>query len=76
VAKNQSIKNNKLCETKPNFKKPKMNLTPYLTKNCKINSEFLPMEKQSQTNPKQSQFRPAVRGTKPKQTQSKPNPGG
>jgi hypothetical protein len=41
----------KLCETKPNSEMLKMNLTPYMTKNCKRNSEFLPMGKQTQTKP-------------------------
>jgi biotin synthase-related radical SAM superfamily protein len=48
---------------------PKMNLTTYMTNDCKRNSEFLPMEKQSQTNPNEPNFLSAVRVAKPKQTQ-------
>jgi len=47
----QSIKNNKLCETNPISKKPKMNLTYYSIKNYENKSGLLTMEKQTQSNP-------------------------
>jgi hypothetical protein len=51
VVKNQSIKNNKLCETKPISQKPKMNLTHYLTSDYDNNSDIPTLEKQTQTKP-------------------------
>jgi ribosomal protein S17E len=63
----------KLCETKPNSEMLKMNITDYMTKDYKKNSEFLSMEKQSQTNPNHTRIKlknlPAYGG----QTQTKPN---
>jgi hypothetical protein len=54
--KNQSIKNNKLCETKPIFETPKTNLSPYTTNGYDNKSPLLTMEKQSQNKPNQTQF--------------------
>jgi hypothetical protein len=51
VAENQSIKNNKLCETNPISGTPKMNLTHYSTNRYDNNSGLLTMQKRSQTNP-------------------------
>ena len=51
VAENQSIKNNKLCETNPISGTPKMNLTHYSTNRYDNNSSLLTMQKRSQTNP-------------------------
>jgi hypothetical protein len=51
VAENQSIKNNKLCETKPIFKKPKLNLSHYKIKDYVNNLRLLKMAKQTQSNP-------------------------
>ena len=51
VAEIQSIKNNKLCETNPISQKPKMKLTFYSTSDYENKSGFLPMGKQTQTNP-------------------------
>jgi len=51
VAGNVSIKNNKLCETNPISKTPKMNITHYITNRYDDNSGLLQMQKQSQTNP-------------------------
>jgi hypothetical protein len=56
--KNQSIKNNKLCKTNPISEMPKMNLNPSLTKYYGDKSGLLTMEKQSQTNPIQTQSNP------------------
>jgi hypothetical protein len=46
-----SIKNNKLCETKPISEMPKINLSHYMTKDYDNKSGLLTMEKQTQTNP-------------------------
>jgi len=54
----RSIKNNKLCETNPISKRPKMNLTFYSTKNYDNKSGLLTMEKQTQNKPNQTQFYP------------------
>jgi len=51
VAEKRSIKNNKLCETKPISEKPKMNLNNYITKDYDNNLRLLTKEKQSQTKP-------------------------
>jgi hypothetical protein len=51
VAENQSIKNNKLCKTNPIFRKPKMNLSHYTTKDYVNNLRLLKMAKQTQTKP-------------------------
>jgi hypothetical protein len=59
----------KLCQTKPNSENQKMNITIYMTNRYDDNSGLLQMQKQTQTKPNQSQFQPAVRGAKPKQTQ-------
>ena len=48
---NGSIKNNKLCETKPIFGMPKMNLNRYMTDDYNNKSPLLAMPKQSQTKP-------------------------
>ena len=56
----------KLCQTKPIFRKPKINLSHYKIKDYMNNLRLLKMQKQSQTNPIQSQFGP-------KQSQNKPN---
>jgi hypothetical protein len=49
--KNGSIKNNKLCETKPIFRESELNLSCYIT-NCYGNKlPLLQMQKQSQINP-------------------------
>jgi len=58
VAEIQSIKNNKLCETKPISEKPKMNLTAYATNYYDNKSDHLAMTKQSQNKPNQTQFYP------------------
>src|SRR4030042_4543162 len=42
----------KLCETKPNSGKLKMNLTNCMTNSYSNNSRLRPMQKQSQTKPK------------------------
>jgi hypothetical protein len=46
-----SIKNNKLCKTNPISKKPKMNLTIYLTKDYGNETATSNAEKQTQSNP-------------------------
>jgi hypothetical protein len=51
VAEIQSIKNNKLCKTKPISEMPKMNITHYLTSDYANNSDIPTLEKQSQTKP-------------------------
>jgi hypothetical protein len=51
VVKNQSIKNNKLCETNPIFKNQKVSLNHYVTNNYDNNSRLQTPEKQSQTKP-------------------------
>jgi hypothetical protein len=64
---------NKLCETKPNSEMPKMIVSVDMTV---TNNKKLPVtnfEKQSQTNPIQSQNLIAVRGAKLKQTRTNPN---
>jgi len=53
---NQSIKNNKLCETKPISEKPKMNATLCGKKDYENKSGLLTMPKQSQTNPTYSEL--------------------
>jgi len=58
--KDGSIKNNKLCETNPIFGKPKMNLTHYSTNRYNNNSGLLTMQKQSQNEPKRTQFYPLL----------------
>jgi hypothetical protein len=68
VVKNISIKNNKLCKTKPISKKPKMNLSHYTTKEYENKSGLLPPGKQTQSNPisqgrlrgKKTKVRPTV----------------
>ena len=56
VAKTQSIKNNKLCETKPISEKPKMivSLVNTMTNNKK--QRTMNYQKQSQNKPNQTQF--------------------
>jgi hypothetical protein len=56
----------KLCETKPNLEMPKINITNFVTSSYSNNSQLSPAQKQTHTNPIQSQF--CVY-----QTQSKPN---
>jgi hypothetical protein len=51
VVKNQSIKNNKLCETNPISKKPKMKLNHSMTRDYENKSGLLTMAKQTQSNP-------------------------
>ena len=46
-----SIKNNKLCKTKPISEKPKMNLYSYTTKTYDNKSGLLTMEKQTPSKP-------------------------
>jgi hypothetical protein len=49
---------NKLCKTKPISEMPKMNLTYYIIKDYERNLPLLMMEKQSQNEPKRTQFYP------------------
>jgi hypothetical protein len=58
VVKIQSIKNNKLCKTKPISEKPKMNLTPCLTMTNNKKQRTTNYSKQSQTKP----ILPAIAG--------------
>jgi hypothetical protein len=51
VAEIQSIKNNKLCKTKPIFRKPKMNLSHYKTKDYERKLPPSTPGKQTQTKP-------------------------
>jgi hypothetical protein len=46
-----SIKNNKLCETKPIYEEQEMTLNHYITKDYDNNSPLLMMEKQTQSKP-------------------------
>jgi hypothetical protein len=69
VVENISIKNNKLCETKPISDMPKMTLTSCSTMTNNKKQRTINYQKQTQTKPIQSQFKPK---TKPKQTQSNP----
>jgi hypothetical protein len=62
----------KICQTKPNSETPKMNITDYITGIYSNNPELLKVQKQSQTNPNEPNFLSAIRGAKPKQTQSNP----
>jgi len=57
-----SIKNNKLCKTKPIYEEPKMTLNHYITKDYENKSGLLTREKQTQTNPI-SKATPASSGT-------------
>jgi hypothetical protein len=56
-----SIKNNKLCETKPIYEEPKMTLNHYITKDYENKSGLLTMEKQTQTNPNKPNFKGGFR---------------
>jgi hypothetical protein len=62
----------KLYQTKPIFRKKEMNLNNYMTSNYSNNSGLSTMQKQSQTNPKQSQNLLAIRSAKPNQSQTNP----
>jgi hypothetical protein len=70
VVKNQSIKNNKLCETNPISEKQKMNLNPCSAKDYENKSPLLKMAKQTQSNPTCSELvepiLPAYGGFTPK----------
>jgi hypothetical protein len=57
---------NKLCETKPNSKNPKMNLSPVITITNNYEQPTSNYLKQSQTNPIQSQFFICRKGYKAK----------
>jgi hypothetical protein len=51
---------NKLCETKPNSEKSKMNISSYTTNRYEEKSRLLTMQKQSQTKPNQSQIKAKI----------------
>ncbi len=51
LAKEESIKNNKLCKTNPISEKPKMSLTLYITNRYDNKPALLTTEKQTQSNP-------------------------
>jgi hypothetical protein len=58
VAENQSIKNNKLCETKPISEMLKMVVRVVKTMTNNKKQRTINCQKQSQNKPKQSQFYP------------------
>jgi hypothetical protein len=63
---------NKLCQTKPISKMPKMIVSAVMTMTTNKKLRTTNYLKQTQTNPIQSQNLLAVRGAKPNQTQTKP----
>jgi hypothetical protein len=67
-----SIKIERLCETKPIFGKPKMNLTLYSTMTNNKKQRTMNYSKQSQTNPIYSVFIRVHSWLISKQTQSNP----
>jgi hypothetical protein len=52
-----------------------MNVTSYTISSYSNNQQLRPMQKQSQTNPNQRQFWPAVMGANPNQSQTNPTCG-
>ncbi len=72
MAEIQSIKNIKLCETKPISETAKMSLTDYKIMTYDNNSRPSTMQKQSQTNPIKANSNPIFTPKKSKQTQSNP----
>jgi hypothetical protein len=57
----------KLCQTKPNSRKSKMNITNYIASSYNNNTQVRPTTKQSQTKPKFNHYK----GTKSEQSQIK-----